>query len=207
MKERHLPMNLQLFADGGDSVGEEPPLNDDNITAGGTNSEGQQSTFDYDKLANIISGKQAVTEDTVLKKYFQRQGLSREEANKAITAFKEQKKASEPNVEELQNGIKEAQKKALEAALDKHGTLISMELGIEAKTIPYVLKMADMGAAVKEDGTVDQEKLKEIINKVIEDVPGLKPDTQVHGFRRIGSDGGDGEVKSGALASAFGNDK
>ena len=48
-------------------------------------------------------------------------------------------------MEELQNGVKEAQKKAFEAILDKHGTLISMELCIEAKTIPYVLKVPAMG--------------------------------------------------------------
>lgn len=207
MKDRHLPMNLQLFAgEGGSGGGDNPQGNAGDTPSGGVNTEGQQP-FDYDKLASIISGKQTVAEDTVLKNYFREQGLSREEADKAIAAFKEKKKANEPNVEELQNGVKEAQKRALEATLDKHGTLISMELGIEAKTIPYVLKMADMGAAVKEDGTVDQEKLKEIIGKVIEDVPGLKPDTQPHGFRRVGSDGGDGDVKSGALASAFGNDK
>lgn len=36
-------------------------------------------TFDYDKLANLINGKQSVTEDTVLKSYFKEQGLSADE--------------------------------------------------------------------------------------------------------------------------------
>jgi len=205
-------MKLQLFADGGSGEGGTPQDKGGSTTAGGTNpgnaSGGEPGqAFDYDKLASIISGKQTVAEDTVLKKYFQGKGLSREEADKAIAAFKEQKKANEPNVEELQSGMKEARKMALDATLEKYGTLISVELGIDAKTIPYVLKMADMGAAAKEDGSVDQEKLKEIISKVIEDVPGLKPDAQAHGFRKVGSDGGDEDVKSGALASAFGNAK
>ena len=32
-------------------------------------------TFDYDKLASLINGKQSVAEDTVLKSYFKEQGL------------------------------------------------------------------------------------------------------------------------------------
>ena len=49
----------------------------------------QQQTapeFDYEKLASIITGKQSVTEDTVLKNYFKQQGLSKEEIETAISS-------------------------------------------------------------------------------------------------------------------------
>lgn len=53
--------------------------------------------FDYDKLASLITGKQSVTEDTVLKSYFKEQGLSADEMKQAIGAFKEQKAKNTPD--------------------------------------------------------------------------------------------------------------
>ena len=41
--------------------------------------QGNAPAFDYDKLASLITGKQSVTEDTVLKSYFKEQGLSADE--------------------------------------------------------------------------------------------------------------------------------
>lgn len=64
-------MNLQFFASdpaGGSESGKEPQNQQQNAQA-------QAFTFDYEKLASIVAGKQTVTEDTVLKNYFKQQGL------------------------------------------------------------------------------------------------------------------------------------
>ena len=47
--------------------------------------------IDYNKIQEIIEGRNAKTEDSVLKAYFQKQGLSPEEMESAINAFKTQK--------------------------------------------------------------------------------------------------------------------
>lgn len=57
--------------------------------------------------------------------------------------------------------------------------MASVELGIDAKTIPYVLKMADLSQVVGQDGKINDEILKAALNKVLEDVPGLKPQAAV----------------------------
>ena len=125
--------------------------------------------FDYEKLASIINGKQTVAEDTVLKNYFKQQGLSKEEAEKAISAFKAEKAKNTPDVTALQTQLTQAQEAAKQANIDKAATLVALTLGIEAKIIPYVLKLADMRNVTNDDGSVNDENLKKALNKVLED--------------------------------------
>ena len=186
MKRKKLSMNLQFFAEPGEGAGnnggnggaQEPP----------TNPQNQSPQFDYEKLAGIIAGKQSVAEDTVLKNYFKQQGLSEDDMKQAISAFKQQKAQSQPDVDAMQQQLSIAQQQAQQAVIEKEAYLLSGELGIDLKTMPYLMKMADLSAVTTTDGKVDQEKLKEALNKVLEDVPQLKPkaDTQQNGFRQIG---------------------
>ena len=190
-----IPMNIQLFAEGGAGEGG---------TAGGTGSEGrtppagsQAPQFDYDKLASLIAGKQTVTEESVLKGYFKQQGLSKEQMDQAIADFKRQQAANQPDVEGLQSQIAEgqtqlaaAQKAALQARMEAAATMTAVSLGIDAKTIPYVLKLADFNQAMGQDGKISDEALTEAINKVLEALPQLK--TQVDGktgFTQVGTGG------------------
>lgn len=204
-KRTKLPLNLQFFAEGGEGNGE---------GAGGTNSSqtsnaGQQPpTFDYEKLAGIIAGKQSVAEETVLKNYFKQQGLSEEDMKQAISSFKEQKAANQPDVNALQQQATLAQQQAQQAVIERDAYLLSGEIGIDLKTMPYLLKLADLSAVVTE-GKVDQEKLKEALNKVLEDVPQLKQQsTQSTGFR-FGADSNQNTNTSvdDQLDRIFGNKK
>lgn len=187
-----IPMNIQLFAEG------------DGGAAGGAGSEGgtppagsQAPQFDYDKLASLIAGKQTVTEESVLKGYFKQQGLSKEQMDQAIAAFKQQQAANQPDVEGLQSQIAEgqtqlaaAQKAALQAKLETAATMTAVSLGIDAKTIPYVLKLADFSQAAGQDGKISDEALTEAINKVLEALPQLKPQADGKtGFTQVGTGG------------------
>ena len=81
---KKISMKLQIFA--------EPPQPPEQNPANPPQAPEGQSVpaFDYDKLANLIAGKQSVTEESVLKGYFKQQGLSKEQMEQAITAFKQQ---------------------------------------------------------------------------------------------------------------------
>ena len=185
-----IPMNIQLFAEGDGAAG--------GAGEGGTPPAGSQAPqFDYDKLASLIAGKQTVTEESVLKGYFKQQGLSKEQMDQAIADFKRQQAANQPDVEGLQSQIAEgqtqlaaAQKAALQAKLETAATMTAVSLGIDAKTIPYVLKLADFSQAAGQDGKISDEALTEAINKVLEALPQLK--TQADGktgFTRVGTGG------------------
>lgn len=180
------------------------------ITIPATNTE--QPTIDYDKIASIIEGKTKATEETVLKGYFKEQGLTGDEMKSAIEMFKKDKASREPDVNALNKQIEDdrsliaqANERALMAETKVEAMTMASELGVEQKTIPYLLKMADLSSVVK-DGQIDQEKLKESLNEVLKDIPQLKltPDEKPNGFK-IGADTtGQNSGNDDQLAKIFG---
>lgn len=176
-------------------------------TEGGTPQQTGAPAIDYEKLAQLVSGKQTATEDSVLKGYFKQQGLSQEEMNQAIATFKQQKAASQPDVSAMQAQLAQAQAAAQKALIENAATMSAISLGIDAKTIPYVLKMADLSQVMSQDGKVNNETMKNALNKVLEDVPALKPQPgQTTGFVQVGASGGTGQqpTPDDALKKAFG---
>jgi len=163
--------------------------------------------IDYDKIAQLVSGKQTATEDSVLKGYFKQQGLSQEEMNQAIATFKQQKAASQPDVSAMQTQLAQAQAAAQKAMVENAATMAAISLGLDVKSIPYILKMADLSQVLNQDGKINDETMKNALNKVLEDVPALKPQPgQASGFVQVGA-GGSGQQQTAtddALKKAFG---
>lgn len=203
-KSARIPMNLQFFAEqGGDpesgAAGNQQNTNNQQV--------GQPFQFDYEKLANIVAGKQSATEESVLKGYFKQQNLTREQVDQAIAAYKEQQAANTPDVGALQTQAAQAQAAAQQAQIQAAATMAAVEIGIDAKTIPYVLKMADLNQVMGQDGKINEETLKNAVNKVLEDVPALKPQVKGStGFVQVGAAGGSQQAGStdDALKAAFG---
>ena len=191
-----VPMNLQKFAEGGSGDGGAAGASG---ADGGTSPAGAQQTpqFDYDKLASLIAGKQTVTEESVLKGYFKQQGLSKEQMDQAIASFKQQQAANQPDVAGMQNQITEiqnqltaAQAAAQAAKVETAATMMAVSLGLDAKTIPYVLKMADLSQVTDQEGKLNEETLKTALSTVLEAIPALKPQADGKtGFTQIGTGG------------------
>lgn len=206
------PMNLQLFAEpaggaGGTGTGAEPP-------AGGTggqnppsSAQNQTPAIDYAKIQQMLDGTLAAKEDTALKAYFKQQGLSQQEAEQAMAAFKQQKAANQPDTAALQSQLTQAQAAAQQAQIQSVATMAAVALGIDAKTIPYILKMADLSQVMGQDGKINEETVKNALNKVLEDVPALKPQVQGStGFVQVGAASGQQQTSASddALKKAFG---
>ena len=141
------------------------------------NQNSQQAStpaIDYGKIQQMLDGTLAAKEDTALKAY-----------------FKQQKAANTPDVGAMQIQLTQAQEAAKQAQIQNVAILAAVSLGIDAKTIPYILKMADLSQAVGQDGKVNEENLKAALNKVLEDVPGLKPQAAgTTGFVQVGAASG-----------------
>lgn len=150
----------------------------------------QPPAIDYEKIQQMLDGTLAAKEDTALKAYFKQQGLSQQEAEQAMAAFKQQKAANQPDVGALQQQAAQAQEAARAAQIQSAATMAAVTLGMDAKTIPYVLKMADLSQVMGQDGKINEETLKEALNKVLEDIPALKPQASgTSGFVQIGAAG------------------
>lgn len=131
--------------------------------------------INYEKLAEIVAGKQTVTEETVLKGYFKQQGLTGDEMTAAIAAYKQQKAAKTPDIGNLQNQIAGMQRQITKAALEQAATIEAVKLGIAAEAVPYVLRMVDLDNAAKE-GKPDAEAIRKALQAVLDafsEVPGF----------------------------------
>ena len=149
-----------------------------NVNQPNNNSNG----IDYNKIQEIIEGRNAKTEDSVLKAYFQKQGLSPEEMESAINAFKTQKanqaNAQNKELTDTQASLQKVQLENQRLKIEKKAYDFVDDLNVDNKTMPYLLKMADFNNCIGKDGNVLEDTLKAALQKVVDDVPGLKKQVQ-----------------------------
>lgn len=202
-----LPMNLQLFAEGGDSDGGQNAGGTNNNVAGqntGTQNQGSAG-IDYDKIQQMLDTATSKKENAVLKSYFQQQGLSEDEINQAIATFKEnkaQQTAQQQNdTAQLQNQVAAANQEAEKIRIELAATQLAMTLGIDSKTLPYVLKMTDFSKAKGTDGKISDDNIKAALEQVIKDVPALKPIQEGNAGFQIGA----GQQNNGQQSSTGNN--
>lgn len=195
---KHRNMRLQFFAEpaggtgeGGNGTGGQAASQN---TAAGNQTASQQGAaapvIDYTKIQQMLDGTLAAKEDTALKAYFKQQGLSQQEAEQAMATFKAEKAKNQPDVAAMQTQLAAAQAEAQKARIESAAAMAAAGLGIDAKTIPYLLKMADLSQVMGQDGKINEETLKSALNKVMEDIPALKPQTAGSaGFIQVGAGG------------------
>lgn len=206
-----LPINLQFFAEGGDGNGDQNAGNNNNGQAGqqGGQNNQQAAGIDYDKIQSMLDTATAKKENAVLKSYFQQQGLSEEEVSQAIATFKQNKQQQVEQQQNanasLQNEVAAAQKDAEQARIELTATKVAVELGINVKTLQYVLKMADFSKAKDADGKISEDNIKASLEQVLKDVPALKPSTENNSGFQIGAPAGNNnQSNEEALKKAFG---
>lgn len=197
---KQMPLFLQLFADeGGNGEGTQ------SIQNRVQNSQGAASTpsIDYDKIQGMIDSRNSKTEESVLKDYFQKQGLSPEEAKQAMKDFKSQREKNNQQQIIDNNSLKEqlatANKATLKSNIEKEAIMQALELGIDTKTIPYVSKLADFSKVVDEQGNIDNEAIKTALQQVLDDVPALKVKSEKASDLKIGADGSNAKESGGEL--------
>lgn len=206
-----LPINLQFFAEGGDGNGDQNAGSNNNGQAGqqGGQNNQQAAGVDYDRLQKMINTATAKKENAVIKDYFMQQGLSENELHQAIAAFKqnkEQQASEQQNVNaNLQNELTAAKQLAEQAQVELAATKVAVELGINVKTLQYVLKMADFSKAKDADGKISEDNIKASLEQVLKDVPALKPSTENNSGFQIGAPAGNNnQSNEEALKKAFG---
>ena len=151
-------------------------------TATGTNAATQNtnqgSAIDYDKIQGMIDSRNQRNEDSILKSYFQKQGLSEDEMNQAISTFKTQKEENSKRQvvdnQNLQNQLNESNLKYQKLQIEHEAFKLAGDLQVDNKTIPYLIKLADFNGCIDDKGNITPDKVKEALNKVLTDVPSLK---------------------------------
>ena len=162
------------------------------------------NAIDYDKIQSMIDTRNQRNEQSILKSYFQQQGLSEEEAKQAMDSFKSQreennKKQVEDNKNLLDRATK-AENELMQSRIENIAYIQSQELGVDIKTLPYLTKLADFSNVKNEKGEIVPEKVKEALNKVLTDVPSLKSEKNGETVGvKVGADASSGSQPSGNL--------
>lgn len=184
------PLNIQLFAEGGD-----------NGAGGGTGGDpgahGDTTTFqiDYDKIAEAISKRTAGAETNLLRGYLKQQGLTGEELNQAVNSFKQQKATAQQNaIQEHENMKLENQKlkaQIINSNIDSKLTSLAVKEGIANDKIPFLAKLISRDGLTDDKGNIIDDKVKEAMNTVIKAFPDFKGNAQQNnnGFQQIGGGG------------------
>lgn len=179
------------------------------------NTNNQQSNdvlngIDYGKIQSMIDRGVQQKENAILKSYFSQQGMSEDEVKSAIGDWKAKKQSDaeqqNSNFVKLQESNNALQARLTQELLSKQAFNDCLDLGVDRKTIPHVIKCADFAEAIDEKGEVKADKVREVIEKVLSDVPAFKATSKEDNGFRFGVNGEqeDAQEQENALRKAFG---
>lgn len=188
-----MPLNIQLFADGGEedianNTNQEVDDTSKNTKADETKETKSSEEKKYtDKELNDISLK---NEQKALAKQLKDLGIDDVEKAKSILAkAKEEEEKAKSVDEKTQEAIKRAEKATLEAINAKIENAL-LRKNVKDEKVTRAVRLVDKKNILDEDGSLDQSKLDAEIEELLKDFPELvsKSDEDKKGFK-IGSDG------------------
>mgnify|MGYP000998378090 FL=1 len=200
------PLHIQFFAEDG----AQPNTGDGNDNNGASPSaQGANSSvsIDYDKIADVLDKRGSQAQYAALKGYLKEQGVSADEMDKAIKEFKDKKEADKQSKEKEQaDMLAENQRLKLQIQNIKIDKKISeLAEGVSAEKLPFLIKVIDKKDMIKQDGSIDDEKVKSAIEEVLKAFPEFKSTQQSNsGFQQIGAKSGDKAGIQDLLDQAFG---
>lgn len=166
--------------------------------------------IDYGKIQSMIDKGVQQKENAILKSYFEQQGMSEDEIKSAIGDYKAKKQTQAQEqtnaYAKLEEANKALQAKLTQELLSKQAFNDCLDLGVDKNTIPYVIKSADFKDAIDDKGEVKADKVREVIEKVLADVPAFKGTAKDDkGFKiGVGGEADDATEQENALRKAFG---
>ena len=137
MKKR---MNLRLFDDGagagsGGQGGNAGTGNGGQGSAGGAAGAHGPGTYTYEQLEEIASSRAEKSERAALANFFRSQGMTEAEVTQAITEFKTQRAANQPDAAKLQQERDDALKEVQQMKNEK----ILTGKGVKTDDLDYVM--------------------------------------------------------------------
>ena len=158
-------------------------------------------TPNYDEIFSKLDAILDKRADGLAKSALKDNGVEEAEIADIVKAYREQKqtKATEQAnaLTQAQQTIADLQKQIADKAINEAMAAAALELGVDAKQVPYVTRLAERGNLCDDAGVPDADKVKEAINKVLEDVPALKASANVNkGFQPVGAKAGEGAGSS-----------
>lgn len=148
----------------------------------------EPGTYSQAQLERIVSEREQRAGNAALKSFFRQQGMSEEEVSEAVAQYKQARRDSQSDVDVLTAQLREAQQATMRSQLEYQAAMHALKLGVDVSTVPYLLRLADLGDVRDESGAVSEERLTQALEKVLTDLPALRSEkTQSQGFVQIGA--------------------
>lgn len=160
----------------------------------------------FEKLDTIIENKS----NGVARSALRDNGFEDEEIKNIVKQWRDSKQIkSEENatkINDLTNQVGTLQNQLMTEKVNNQAFMCGLDLGLDSKTIPYVVKLSDLSKATDEKGEISVENIKTAMSKVLDDVPNFKQSNSNNGFVKIGADGSTGTKSSQeeTLSNIFG---
>lgn len=177
-----------------------------NGNAAGNSNQASTPTYTQEQLDSMVSAREQRAANSALKSFFSQQGMTEDEINQAIESYKSNREKNKPDIGAITAQAEQYKAEALKAKIESQATLEALKLGVDTFAVQYVLRMADFAAVTDDKGSIDSEKLKNAVSKVLEDVPQLKKEIRSSGFSQIGAGANDTkpENETDRIRKAFG---
>lgn len=177
-----------------------------NGNAAGNSNQTNAPTYTQQQLDSMVSAREQRAATAALKSFFSQQGMTEDEITQAIDSYKSNREKNKPDIGAITAQAEQYKAEALKAKIESQATLEALKLGVDTSAVQYVLRMADFAAVTDDKGSIDSEKLKNAVSKVLEDVPQLKKDVKASGFTQIGAGTNDAkqENETDKIRKAFG---
>ena len=162
----------------------------------------------FEKLDSIIDNKS----NGVAKSALRDNGFEDEEIKNILKQWRDNKQTkSQENttkINDLTTQVGTLQNQLITEKVNNQAFLCGLDLGLDAKTIPYVVKLADLSKATDGKGEISVENIKTAMSKVLDDVPSFKPSNN-NGFMKVGADtsNNSNNAQEDVLANIFGTKK
>lgn len=164
--------------------------------AGGTPASGAAGNPDYTAFFAQLDAVLDKRSAGIARSALTDNGVSKDEAHAIVEAYR-QHRAGVAQQQAQATADLEAENQRLrgliaQGRIEAAAAAQAQTLGVDAATVPYLLKLADLSGAevVDAQGNVNTQALTEALSKVIADLPGLKSQSKGSGFVPVGSDGG-----------------
>lgn len=170
-------------------------------TAGGTPAPGGAApdyTAFFAKLDAVLDKRSAGIARSALTD----NGVSKDEAHAIVEAYRQHRagvaQQQAQATADLQQENQQLRSQITQGRIEAAAMAQAAALGVNATTVPYLLKLADLSKAVAPNGEVVAEEVSAALSKVLTDLPGLKaqPDGKTSGFVTVGGDGGNAAPNS-----------
>ena len=160
----------------------------------------------FEKLDSIIENKS----NSVARSALRDNGFEDDEIKSIVKQWRDNKQTqtqeNATKMNELTNQVGTLKNQLITEKVNNQAFLCGLDLGLDSKTIPYVVKLADLSKATDDKAEISVENIKTAMSKVLDDVPSFKSSNNNNGFVKIGADTSNGAkaTQEDVLAGIFG---